>query len=60
MGKNGPSLAVRASSRSGKMTGPVTERLNMLEKRYSRVLVHSTYFKLLDEWMRRMFGEDLN
>jgi len=39
-----------------KMTGPVSERLNWLEKRYSKVLVHQTYFSLLDEWMHRMFG----
>jgi len=58
MGKNLRNTVVN-SKNVLRMAGPVTERLTLLEKRYSSVMVHQTYFKILDEWMQCMFGKDL-
>lgn len=41
------------------MSGPVTARLKLLEKKYSQVLEMQAKFNILDKWVQQQFGKEL-
>ncbi len=48
------------NSGMSKMIGQLNDRVDLLEKRCSKVMLHQTYFKILDEWLQCMFGMSLS